>query len=112
VGRGIGATAEGIRRGGVGGVQGKFSRHILQIAKPRELDLVDVWWLEYGEHYPNWGPYSDYGNLKTKDAYNQTIRVVERYGAGKNIVVHVIRLGVPGEPTRWLFWLDLCRYLS
>jgi hypothetical protein len=73
----------------LGVYKGEFSKHILQIAKPCELHLVDVWWLEYGEHYPNWGPYSDYGELKTKDAYDQTIRVVERYGAGKNIVVHV-----------------------
>jgi hypothetical protein len=73
----------------LGVYRGEFSKHILRIVKPRELHLVDVWWLEYGEHYPNWGAYSDFGRLSTKGAYEEAIGIVEEHGRGRNIVVHV-----------------------
>jgi len=61
----------------------------MQIVEPRELHLVDVWWLEYGECYPNWGAYSNHGNLKTRDAYDEVVKIVEQYGGGRKVLVHV-----------------------
>jgi hypothetical protein len=73
----------------LGVFKGEFSEHILQIVQPRELHLVDVWWTEYGEHYPDWGLYTDHGRLKTKDAYESVMRIVERHGAKTKVIVHV-----------------------
>jgi hypothetical protein len=51
--RGIGAE--------IGVFRGEFTRHILRVAQPRELHLIDGWWELYGERYPDWGAYTDHG---------------------------------------------------
>ena len=64
-------------KGGVGaelGVfTGLFSEQIVKLAKPRRLYLVDPWWVQYGELFPDWGPYSDHGKLPTKVAYDAAL---------------------------------------
>lgn len=73
----------------LGVFKGQFSEHILKIVNPRELHLVDVWWTVFGEYYPDWGVYTEHGNLTTKEAYDSAMRIVEMYGAGKKVIVHV-----------------------
>lgn len=63
----------------IGAFKGEFSKLILKIIQPTEFHLIDVWWLLYGEHYPDWGIYTDYGNLKTKDAYQQTLNNINGF---------------------------------
>ncbi len=57
----------------LGVFKGEFTKQILEIVKPSELHLIDVWWKLYGEYYPNWGAYTGNGTLRTKDAYNEVI---------------------------------------
>lgn len=74
----------------LGVFKGEFSEQIIQVVRPRELHLVDVWWTQYGEYYPNWGPYTDYGRLRTRDAYNSMMRTIQQYNSVRTkIIVHV-----------------------
>lgn len=73
----------------LGVFKGEYSERILQIVRPREFHLVDVWWTVFGEHYPNWGGYTDFGQLKTRSAYDQAMGRIEAYQAGRKVIVHV-----------------------
>jgi hypothetical protein len=73
----------------LGVFRGEFSRHILSIVKPRELHLVDVWWLTFGEYFPDWGPYSDHGRLRTRDAFQQTRENVKPFERHCRVILHV-----------------------
>lgn len=73
----------------LGVFKGEFSKQILEIVRPRELHLIDVWWTQFGEYYPNWGEYTDYGRLKTRDAYANAMMIIEKYSAKTNVTVHV-----------------------
>jgi hypothetical protein len=99
---------EQLPKGGVGvevGVfRGEYSRHILRVAKPRELHLVDAWWTLFGERYPAWGSYTDYGRLTTRQAYEDTVRRTR----GKPVEIHVgndleILAGFPDGYFDWAY---------
>jgi hypothetical protein len=68
----------------LGVFRGDFSKLIIKHIKPKELHLVDVWESLYGDFYPNWGVYTNFGNLKTKDAYNETLEKIK----GANYKIH------------------------
>jgi Methyltransferase domain len=34
---------------------------------------VDVWWTEFGEYYPDWNVYTDFGRLPTRVAYEAAV---------------------------------------
>jgi len=73
----------------LGVFKGEFSADILRVAQPRELHLVDSWWTEWGECYPDWGEYTDFGALGTRDCYEQTLRSVEAERGSTDVIVHV-----------------------
>src|SRR3989338_3955014 len=52
----------------IGVFKGEFSPHLLDITKPRELHLVDLWW-KIGEYFQWGGTKEDKGRLKTRDAF-------------------------------------------
>jgi lipopolysaccharide biosynthesis glycosyltransferase len=56
---------------------GLFSEYILRNAAPRMLHLVDPWWKAYGELFPDWGQYTDYGRLPTRVAYEAAVARTE-----------------------------------
>src|SRR5580658_1093445 len=60
----------------LGVFMGGFSRTILEAARPARLYLVDPWWVGYGEYYPDWGEYTDNGQLRTRDAYQRAVTCV------------------------------------
>ncbi len=62
----------------IGVFKGEFTAHILRTVRPKELHLIDAWWLLYGEYYPDWGAYTEFGRLRTKDAVEHAKRVVAR----------------------------------
>lgn len=62
---------------------GEFSQHLLEYVKPSHLYLVDPWWREFGEIYPDWGAYTRYGNLPTREAYTNVEDITKRYFKGK-----------------------------
>jgi hypothetical protein len=73
----------------IGVFKGEFTAHILRVVRPREFHLIDAWWLLYGEHYPNWGAYTQFGTLRTRDAYEHAKRVVARVDRWGATVFHV-----------------------
>jgi hypothetical protein len=73
----------------LGVFKGEFSRQIIQVVRPKELHLIDVWWYLYGEFYPDWGEYTDYGRLRTKEAFELTKRNVESCHSTGRIIFHV-----------------------
>lgn len=73
----------------VGVFKGEFTAHILRTVEPRELHLIDAWWLLYGEYYPDWGAYTEFGRLRTKDAFECAERVVGRLDRRNATVFHV-----------------------
>lgn len=73
----------------VGVFKGEFTAHILRTVKPKEFHLIDGWWLGYGEYYPDWGAYTEFGRLRTKDAFDHAKRVVGRIDRRSVAVFHV-----------------------
>ena len=73
----------------VGVFRGHFTKHILERVRPSRLHLIDGWWRLYGEHFPNWGWYTRFGRLKTRDAYASVERTAARHDGGKSTVMHV-----------------------
>jgi Methyltransferase domain len=60
----------------LGVFRGAFTRQILRVARPRELHLIDGWWELHGETFPfEWGEYSDWGRLETRDAHAEVERI-------------------------------------
>ena len=70
----------------LGVFKGSFSKQIIKYTSPKEIYLIDVWWTEFGEYYPDWGEYTNYGKLKTRDAYNETLKKINNY---PNTFIHV-----------------------
>jgi hypothetical protein len=73
----------------LGVFKGEFSEQILEVVEPRELHLVDCWWLGYGEYYPDWGEYTAHGSLGTRDAYEQARSVATRFRGSTDVRLHV-----------------------
>jgi hypothetical protein len=48
---------------------GLFSSRLARHPNPLRVTFVDPWWTLYGDHYPDWGRYTDFGRLKTRAAY-------------------------------------------
>jgi SAM-dependent methyltransferase len=73
----------------LGVFKGEFTKDILQRVKPRELHLVDVWWTLFGDTYPDWGEYTNYGKLKTRDAMKMAEQVVAESKWQPKVCFHV-----------------------
>ena len=101
-----------IPKGGVGaelGVfKGEFSVHLLEVCRPGKLYLIDVWWERYGEYYPDWGAYTDFGKLKTSDAYEMTRAISDKHKKGTTVELCVgddltILSNMPDECLDWVY---------
>ena len=73
----------------IGVFRGHFTRDILRKAKPRQLHLIDGWWELYGERYPDWGEYTDFGRLPTRSAYEEAVAIVDSHARGAKCDFHV-----------------------
>ena len=93
----------------IGVFKGEFTAHILRTVEPQELHLIDAWWLMYGEYYPDWGPYTEFGKLKTYDAFEHAHRTVRRLDRRRAAIFHVADdLACLGQfPDRYFDWVYL-----
>lgn len=48
---------------------GLFSAVISRQQKLSKVTFVDPWWTMYGERYPDWGSYTDFGRVRTRQAF-------------------------------------------
>ena len=70
---------------------GLFSEVILERVHPVVLHLVDPWWLEYGELYPDWGSYTAGGTLSTRVAHDAAAARAESSRGACEVEIHVAR---------------------
>lgn len=79
-------VARSFEKGGVGaelGVYtGMFSTQLLAIARPRLAYFVDVWWTVFGDRFPDWGQYTDFGRLGTRAAHAAAVKRIDRSAGG------------------------------
>ncbi len=74
----------------IGVFRGEWTRHILEVTRPKELHLIDVWWELYGDFFPDWGSYTDFGHLATRRAYDDAQRIVTQAATpATKVVTHV-----------------------
>jgi hypothetical protein len=73
----------------VGVFCGDYTKWILKMVRPARLHLIDAWWMMYGDCYPDWGAYTDFGRLETREAYRRVQRVTARYGRPGATEIHV-----------------------
>ena len=73
----------------IGVYRGSLTKGILEIVNPRKLHLIDGWWKIYGEFFPWKEKGSSSGPLRTRDAYNDAVGVVEKYDKNKSCIFHV-----------------------
>ena len=48
---------------------GLFSASIARQKQISCVTFVDPWWKAYGDYYPDWGPYTNFGRVSTRKAY-------------------------------------------
>ena len=53
------------------------------------MHLIDGWWRLYGERFPDWGPYTEYGQLTTRGAYEEVQAMIRAARSSTEIHVHV-----------------------
>jgi methyltransferase family protein len=68
----------------LGVFRGHFAAHLLRIAQPRELHLIDGWWELYGERFPEWA-----NNRSTRDTYAEARRMVDRWRKNTDCAFHI-----------------------
>jgi hypothetical protein len=65
---------------------GLFSSILAKEPKITQVTFVDPWWKAFGEHYPNWGSYTDYGRIKTRNAFEVASQRIAKPGLPNRIV--------------------------
>ncbi len=73
----------------IGVFTGEFSKQILRYAQPKKMHFIDGWWEIYGEFFPDWGEYTNFGKLSTHDAYQQFLIKTEPFKDKTKIEIHV-----------------------
>lgn len=72
----------------IGVFRGRFTAHILQVVEPRKLHLIDGWSKLYGERFPNWGRYTNFGTLTTAAAVQEVNDIIGRHDRKQASVIH------------------------
>ncbi len=57
---------------------GLFSSILARERKITRLTFVDPWWEAFGDHYPDWGAYTDYGRVSTRKAFEVAQKRISR----------------------------------
>lgn len=87
---------------------GLFSAVLANQQKIAQVTFVDPWWKAFGEHYPNWGSYTDYGRVKTRSAFEIASERIAKPGLPNRIVeVDFSYNWLQSQPDRSLDWVYL-----
>ena len=87
---------------------GLFSGVLARARRISKVTFVDPWWKAFGSHYPDWGAYTDYGRVSTRDAYEIAKIRIARAG----IPNRVVEIGysyewLAAQPDKSLDWVYL-----
>ncbi len=100
-----------VPKGGVGAELGVFtgaySKVLFEETSPSKFFLVDVWHTKYGEFYPSWGEYTDFGKLTTEAALSNVRGIVEGMKGTAEIVISPSIEWLSSLPTASLDWVYL-----
>jgi hypothetical protein len=92
----------------IGVFTGLFSSVLARDPKIARVTFVDPWWKAFGDHYPDWGDYTDRGRIATRGAYELARRRISRSGLQNRIVeVAFSYEWLEGQPDRSLDWVYL-----
>jgi hypothetical protein len=65
---------------------GLFSSILAREQKIARVTFVDPWWKAFGDHYPDWGAYTDYGRVNTRKAFESAEKRISRSGLPNRVV--------------------------
>jgi hypothetical protein len=65
---------------------GLFSAILAREQKISRATFVDPWWEAFGDHYPDWGAYTDYGRVNTHTAFALAQKRIARSGLPNRVV--------------------------
>jgi hypothetical protein len=87
---------------------GLFSSVLAREKRISQVTFVDPWWEAFGERYPNWGAYTDYGRLKTRNAFEIARQRVLKPGLPNRVIeVDFSYNWLTRQPSRSLDWVYL-----
>jgi predicted O-methyltransferase YrrM len=97
--------------GGIGAEIGVFWAHfaevILQEFAPAKLYLVDPWHKLHGETYPNWGRYTNFGALETRETLRAARFLEKLYPGIVEVKVKTGRDFLRAVPDGYFDWVYL-----
>jgi hypothetical protein len=85
---------------------GLFSAVLSRQRKLSKVTFVDPWWTVYGERYPDWGSYTDFGRVRTRQAFEIAKRRISGF---QNRFVEVMSSykWLESQPDESLDWIYL-----
>jgi hypothetical protein len=87
---------------------GLFSSVLAREQKIFVVAFVDPWWKAFGEHYPDWGAYTDYGRINTRNAFEIARKRILRCGLpNRTVEVYSSYEWLQNQPNNSLDWVYL-----
>jgi hypothetical protein len=65
---------------------GLFSSIFAREQRISQVTFIDPWWKAYGDQFPDWGAYTDYGRINTRTAFDIAKKRILRSGLPNRIV--------------------------
>jgi len=84
---------------------GLFSAILSRQQKFAKVTFVDPWWMMYGECYPNWGSYTNFGRLRTRQAFDIAKRRILSGLPNRTVEVAFSYEWLEGQPDKSLDWI-------
>jgi hypothetical protein len=92
----------------IGVFTGLFSSILARNPKISGVTFVDPWWKAFGEHFPDWGGYTDHGRLKTRCAYELAKKRISKAGLpNRHVEVAFSYEWLDSQPDASLDWVYL-----
>jgi hypothetical protein len=87
---------------------GLFSSLLARDRRIKKITFVDPWWEAFGSHYPDWGAYSDYGRVSTRNAYETAnIRIGRAALPNRIVEIGYSYEWLAAQPDKSLDWVYL-----
>jgi hypothetical protein len=87
---------------------GLFSSVLAREKKISCVTFVDPWWKAFGDHYPDWGAYTNFGRVNTRIAFEVAKKRILRSGLpNRRIEIDFSYAWLQGQPDNSLDWVYL-----